>query len=585
MVCSKCGTECPDGTKFCTNCGAQMVVETAPAEEAKVEEVKTENAAEETKAEEVKQEEVKQEEVKQEEAKTEAPAEQPKKEEAKSEDSKEEKPKKEKKPFPAKKVLVPLVALVAAIVVICVLCGVIKKISGKKYAFRPSKKQILGLTTYEDQLYVFMGDGSSKKLNVEKGKKNQVLSSDASAIAFDSADEVLYVFANGKLISTEYDKVTDVTFAPHGNMLAFLTETKSGKGNLVVFDVAKKKAYEVDEDVKSGSVVFSPDGKTFAYIGDYEASDDFKGYYCKVGGKSKSIGKEKVIVAIANKAKRMYYTEDDKLYFKKGKKEGQKLAKEITSTNIFVNYSLSQIIYNKDGDAYFSENGSEPQKVCERVVSVVQPCDRATASFKASKVTVQYTFAKKLKNMLLVNGEAGLYVLSSYKDRAKKVASSVSSVIMSENGKKLVYVSDSDNIVSMTDFTKGDNGKKKTLVKEAECVRLLACDDLKYVWYVNKDEELYYIKGSKAKRVADDVSYKSNLLTLSKDGKYAYFVIDDEDLYVSKKGSKKSKIFTKDEILLSVADVNIAMVTQDDTAYMYKLTRKNAKETFKLAVD
>lgn len=127
MFCSNCGKELPDGTKFCSACGAPMAKAEDVKEEAKTEEVK----AEETKAEEVKAEEAKAEETKAEEPKVEeAKAEEPKAEEVKAEETKAEEPKveeakaevvttaepKAKKSFKVPAIILGCVAAVAVII-------------------------------------------------------------------------------------------------------------------------------------------------------------------------------------------------------------------------------------------------------------------------------------------------------------------------------------------------------------------------------------------------------------------------------------------------------------------------------------
>lgn len=562
MICSKCGQECPDGTKFCTNCGAELKAEevktAAPAEEAKAE-----APAEEVKAapvEEVKKEEVKKDEAKKEEVKAAEP------------EKKADKPAGEKKPFPVKKLVTVAVALVALVLIFVLVKAIV---GGGAGYLTYSKKGTGSIVKYDDNAYAMTMSGSFKDLKTDITGE-AVYSADHSVAAFLNGDKELCVLKNGKLIETGFDDVTGVSVSAKGNSVAFFTNVKDGVGTLVVYDVNKKKDKEVTDDVYvSGGVVFSQDGKIVAYLADYESSTDFKGYYCTIGKKPVELGKEKRIVAIGNKAKYIYYQDDDRLYVKKGKKDGEKLASDISSTvYAFINADGSEFMFTYDDKTYITVKGKEKVKVCNTELDgMLLPQDAVCNYYKSGRVRVYEFGVKSFAKQVFLNGSDLYYVK---KLEATKVSGGIYDPVLSKDGKTIIYLSSSQEVCKMTDFAKG--GKKTTLSKDAEAVEFQTDLDCKKIYFVNKDDELYYIKGKKAKKVSDDAEN----FVLSPDGSYVYFVLDKEDLYCSKNGGKKSKMKSFENIdIVGNCYFAYCSVRDDDGISILRIDGKKLKEVFK----
>lgn len=563
MICSKCGRECPDGTKFCTNCGAELKAEevktAAPAEEAKAE-----APAEEVKAapvEEVKKEEVKKDEAKKEEVKAAEP------------EKKEEKPEGEKKKFSVKKLIPVAFALVALILVIVLVKALV---GGKAGYMTMAKKGVVKILKFDGNAYAMDMSGSFKDLKTDISG-NPVYSADHSVAVFMNGDKELCVLKNGKVIETGFDEVREIVVSAKGNSIAFFTNVKDGVGTLVVYDVNKKKEKEVADDVYvNGGVVFSQDGKTVAYLADYESRTDFKGYYCTIGKKPVELGKEKRIVAIANKAKYIYYQDDDRLYVKKGKKDGEKLASDISSTvDAFINADGSEFMFSYDGKTFITVKGKEKTKVCNTGLDgILLPQDFTCNYYSSGNVDVYEYGVKTFAKQIYVKGSDLYY---AKKTEADKISGSFYRPVLSKDGKTVIYLSSTEEICKLTDFAKG--GKKTTLVKDADVVDFQTDIDCKKIYFVNDDDELCFLKGKKAKKVSDEVDEYA----LSTDGSYVYFVVDEEDLYYSKNGGKRSKMKSAETISVigNCYFVVCQMSDDDDNISFSRLDGKKPKEVFK----
>lgn len=552
MKCSKCGQEYTEGTKFCEHCGADLTISAtteAPAAEVKPEEVKTE--------------EVKNEEVKAEPKKEEAPAAEPKKENA----VESAKPK-----MDLKKILVPVAAIAAILVVICLLGSLM---GGKAKYPTYNKNTIVSMQAENDTLYALNVNGEFKDLKVEK-KGSVYYSGDRSTAAFLDDSEELVIYRNGKVIATGLDDVKSIVVSNDGSTVAYLSEVKNGNGTLYLYDTKSKKAKEVTDDARTGTIVLSPNGKTVAFVGDYDGDDDFKGYYSVNGKKPVEVGKEKRVFAIADKAAYVYYKDGDRIYVQKGKKDGEKLATDISSFRAFFNADMSQIMFTSDGKTYISEKAKEKVKVSGEVAySMVLPQDHVVGSYNAANGTISLTGLKSFAKQLVYMGNDVYYVKPNFE--SVKVASGVSQCALSKNGKTLLVLGNKKDVIEITDFAKG--GKKKDLTGDGDVEEFATDLSCKKIYVVNEDDELLLVKSNKkTKKISDDVTSYA----ISKDGSTCYFVVEGETLYFSKNGGKKTKVKEADRIsCVHFVEVVEAVVRDDDTTIYYTLNGKKMKEVFK----
>lgn len=554
MKCSKCGQEFPEGTRFCENCGTELIAEVQPAEEVQ----QAEDKAADTPAvvaapveEAVPVAEVKKEEVK-----------------------KESRPENGEKPEKGgKKLLLPIAAVVVLLLLLVSVFG------GKKSGYRSfDKNTIVQMFEEDDAVYVLTADGTIKELKVD-GCNSEIYSADRSTVAFLDDDDELMIYKNGKLISTGIDDVESICVSAYGDTVAYLSDVKNGDGTLYLYDVKKKKEKEIEEDVHRGTIVLSPNGKTVAFVGDYEDSEDFKGYYSVGGRKSVEVGKEKQVFAIADKAAYIYYKDGDRLYAKKGKKDGEKLATGVGSFTAYFNADMTQMLYSSDGKMYITNKAKEKVKVCgDEVYGMVLPQDAISGSYSTARGTINLTFVKSFAKQLVYAGYFGgdiYYIKPNFE--SVKTASNVIQYALAKNGKKMYMIGSKQELIAITDFAKG--GKKKEMTNEGDLTAFVTDVNLKKVYVMNEDDELMFVKsGKKTKKVADDVTG----CALSKDGATCYFVVEDETLYYSKNAGKKVKIKEEDNIeCIGLNGVVLVSIYDGDEHIISSVNGKKLKELHK----
>ena len=573
MICSKCGQEFDDGVKFCTNCGAELSEQEAPETTVPetVDAVEETTVPAETSVEEVTPEnEVVVENVKEDEKK-----------------GKPEKGDSGKKMSGIVKIGAALAGAVILILIIVALC------SGKKEYVELSKKSVVQVVNNNDVICARLANGEMIVLDNDS-ISSTCFSLDRTTVSFMNSDDELAILSDGKLKTTGIDDVRNVKISNEGNTLIYYSDYEAasyqnaygyydsiGVGTLHLYYVKSGKDIEIADDVVIGSAVLSPNGETVAYVSDYDAPDDFKGYYSVNGKKPVEFGKEKRIFAIADKGAYVYYADDDRIYVQKKKKDAEKLASDMRGTDVFLNADCTEMLYTSDGKTYVTQKAGEKKKVSgERLSSILLNNTAVVAqdsiSAEQGQITVTYTGVDTFKEKLFYSSGAVeiLYIKDDFE--TEKVASRAWEYAVADSGESLVYIS-GDDIVKVTGFAKG--GVRTELSDDAEVCELYADGDLKYIYYVNDDEELYCISGKKAKKIADDVTS----VTVSADGERCYYVVDNEKLCYSKKAGKGKEIYSGDDVKITCSSnygFDYVRVRDGEDVEIFLMDGKNMKSIY-----
>lgn len=589
MICSKCGQECADGLKFCTNCGEELV----EAEVVETTEVVTGTVID-GKAEVLAEAKVTTEVAIIEEAKEKAEPEKKKKKEkvAKAESD-------EKKAFGKGKLALVCVAILLLIFIPAVL------MSGDDTYMKRSEDAIQGITEDDDTYFVRFTDGKSMKLD-DSLVKSEVYSMDRSAVCYFNEDNELVIIKNREVIRTGIDDAYGVRISNEGETIAYFSDYElasyedalyGGLGSIAVgtlnlYYIKNGETLEIAEEAVIGSAVLSPNGETVAYVAEYDATDDFKGFYSVKGKEPVEVGKEKRVFAIADKGAYVYYADGDRIYAQKKNKEEEKLASDLYGVSVFMNADHTEMLFWSDEKTYATVKAGEKKKVAgEKLNYVILENDAVTDTIYLSteqrgNITVNYTGVDTFKEKLYYSNYNSEIFYMLKKFETEKIASGVSDYAVSEDGESIVYIYGSD-LIKATNFEKG--GEKDKLANNAQAYRLFADGDLKHIYFLNWDDELCYFSGKKGKRLADDVT----TVAVSEDGTYCYYVVEGEELCYSKKGGKEKELLTVDdgyaECLFEMDDLDdgeifpeqvFIKVKEDDTVTFYLMDGKKMKEFY-----
>ncbi len=582
MICSKCGKEFTDDVRFCTNCGTELkAAEAAVAaeEEAVVSaETEQETVAEETET--VTEPAETAENNTPEETSAEvtevAVAETVETEVVTGEVTDGKKKKAKVKKEDGKGSGKTKIALALVAIFLCIFIPVALS-SGEEEYIALSDKAVMDIYSGEEGFFAYFADG--KKLVLDDVLfSNASASQDKKVYCYTNEDGEVVAIRNGKILNTGIEDAKGVKVSVNGETLIYFTDCEYQNGvevgTLHLYYIKKDKDVTVAEEVLVNSAVLSPNGETVAYVGDYDAVDDFKGYYSVKGKKEVEVGKEKRVFAIADKGAYVYYMDDDRLYVQKKKKEAEKLASDLYGTSVLMNADCTEMLFVNDYKTYVTVKGGEKQKVAgEEFESILLNNDALIANdfirFIRGSVSVTYTGVENLKEHLYyTDDDAIVYLMDNYE--TERIASNAGEYVIADDCESLVYV-DGFSVVKVTDFAKG--GVKTVLNTDEEARYVYTDGDLKNVYFLNYDKELYYIKGKKVKKIADDVTSA----TMSADGKYCYYVVENEEFYCSKKGGKGKELFGDDDAKITCESdygISIVKISLDDQVEVNRLDGK-----------
>ncbi len=577
MICSKCGQECADDMLFCTNCGEKIAKE-APNEPVEKVEEKAE-VVQETATETVKAEN---------------------KKAGKKQENGEEGKKKSKKGIIA-------LALVAILLIIFVPKAL--KLFDNSY-MKYSDKSIIDVVESDGDFYVCYRNGDRVKLD-EEPEGGWKMSMDGSVVVYKNDNEELIIFKDGKEFETGIDEVKGYIVSSYGDTVAYFTDYEMAEfkipyeewygetyyntyhkevGTLNLYDIKKKKNTEIADEVCTDSVVLSPDGKTVAYVAEYEVNEDeveeFTGFYSVNGKDSEELGDDKKVFAISNKAKYIYYFDEDRICVHT-KGDDVKLASDIDSTSVMLNEDYSEMMYvNKKGKTYITVKGGKEKKVADAPLSHVYLKDDAVQGYYSVSTGVDYnnigvrrTCVDTLKERVFYSSAKSqvYYVMKNFE--SERIASdvySMSDCIVADDGESLVYL-DGTKVMMVTKFTKG--GEKEKLEKVSKAESIFANGDLSMIYVLDEKGDLHYVKKNKETEVAEDVYWAE----FSPDGKYLYFVEDEENLCYTKNGKKVKEIFSAKDGTLDVDNYNgvifVSNYDEEETT-LYSVKGKKVKELY-----
>ena len=459
--------------------------------------------------------------------------------------------KKEKKPM--KLVLIAL-AIVAVIAIVAVV--VVMAMSGVFSPKKPSPKPYLLVRGEEESLIYY---GSEDPTEIKGELANYRYSSDGKimAMTIDVDDENLgdLILCTGKDTIEVADEVYGFTLSDNGQKLAYYTDydDKKQTAKLNVFDLSSRKSTEIAEDILAeAGVVFSPDGKTIGYIGDLKMKDDkldsFMGFVSKNGEKSVEIGKNRLIMAVADNAAYVYSAEVNRdatdgegdLYVKKGEKE-EKLGKANMSAPIYFNQNCSEILFTRSGSTYISVDGADKEKIAGDVLDSIVFPQNTSISYSFFEAYAIVASVPTLKDQIILLDEDG-DVSVSYLNSKLEVEeidslegdSYLHDVSVSADGKSLVFIDDSGAAQIYRNF-RNLNEKPVEMDPGKDLISILPSKDFSKFYLLDEDNTLYLqTSGGEPIDVFEDVD--ENSMTFSPDERRLYFTADsktDDKSYLS----------------------------------------------------
>lgn len=423
-------------------------------------------------------------------------------------------------PLPPKKLLAIGGCAIAAVIAAIVLISI----------FKPSK-----YTKTKNGTFIYSLDGetvfiSSKGDRAAFDGSNRNLSSsiDGASAAFAIADEdmqeyTLYYSDGGAPKKVADGENIRFSIAASGKAVAYATwdDGDDSYAESTLYIYSGGKSAKIAGGASAYSFCISPDGKTVAYIGNYDDEDrDFTAYIWN--GKSSEAGKNKTPAAVSDGGKYFYYrNRDGVLFAQKGTRDDTKQRLGNGEAQAF-NRDLSQVIFDHDGKAYISVKGGERQGLSGRFYNFVAPANTGVAVNDSAVIFGVSSFA----DTFYVSGSNNMNASTNIvritgKYGTETVARSIDGgAFLADGGKTLFYIKNND-AYKINGMRSGADG-----VKLADDVdSLVVAPGGGAIYYIDEDGELFYQKGTgKPKSLGDAESMSYGLF----EEKTLYFIEDGE---------------------------------------------------------
>ena len=378
-------------------------------------------------------------------------------------------------------------------------------------------------TLYADNSELVLFDGGKSYSVTDELYNSKAKLSDSGAVVYIS-DGSLYIYPGAGSKSREIAELDDQSKCDFAI---------SPDGGMVVFS-----EYKIEDGSRKYKYLNAWNGKKVI-----ELDDKFAPYYVSNGGK--------LICGVDINSKFTYL---------KNMKPGSSEKLKVCSSIYPVSDDHSKIMYVSDGNTYYFDAGlSDSIKVSSRSFSILKPSGSGS-------------YPKNL-NSFYATSNGGIYHYVRTKDSydSEKIASSASNVILSADGRTIIY-RHNDEIIRIP---VSNPDKETTVAEDVNEFSAFRCDPtLKHVYFIDDDGELRYA-AKKSKKIGSDVtSFVVN------DKGLCVYLTDDETLFYSSRGGNKVKITgVSDVISLGMLD-NIFYVLTDDALYV-----STDGKSFKKSVD
>lgn len=463
---------------------------------------------------------------------------------------------------------------VGAMVALIVLILVIKGCAGSKGNWTTyDKSVIMKIEMINDKITLITSDGKMIDGPDEDRIGSCYYSADRTSGVCVLGDTLYAV--NVKSFTKIDEDVRVASLSLDGTGVAYISDNE-----LYLYNISKKSKSDkiTDELYSTDYVVLSPDGDSLAYI------DEDRRCHLVINGKEKDDTiKEAYPIALANSGKYFYYVKDSKFYVMPKDKDAEKLGEDISVVTF--NEDLTQAVYSYNGKTYFCEKG---KKADENISSkgsatIVAPKNAIYAYYKQA----YYCFTADLgEQVYSINGD--VYYVNS-KMSADRIVSDPRRGYISENGKSLVYIKNG-RLYRMDKISSNATSEELATSMDFYVSNVYASDDLKDIYVVTDDDELYYINSrEKATKLYDD---KFKNVCVMDD--ILYFIGDYGNstgtgyLFCSDGGSKPKKIVSTDDVnnlygisayIDNATNQAVLFFTQEDTVNTITGT-KNPKKLY-----
>ena len=489
------------------------------------------------------------------------------------------------KPFVQKNKLWIAGGACLAILLITVLVIVSACNSGNGYT--PFEHAISAMLSEDGEVLIRYDNKKVIKTGIESESiSNKQVSIDGNVLTFLTSEDELVV-VKGKKATVVAEGVVRYVLSVSGKGVGYVTKNEDGEATLKLHKVGSKKSVTVLEDYDNSAFDLSPDGKSVAYFKYDEEKDESDLMYFNGSKHTKITSSDVELIGLSNKGKYIYvtaYDEENKennLYSYNTKGNKQKLGSCLDIAFAF-NEDHTQILFydgsvdwesGVEAKTYVSAKGKEAKRLSSSLARPLIP----ESSYTYSLGDVGTMPTDDLYNKTYTcykDGQINVWLLKKNADKSNKLVSNVGDGLKLDESAKYLYYINKDEDLKVLKISHGDRASDKAKLIAEDVENFVVTSDRDKVYYISEDA-LYCVNGKNGKSkktiANEDVGYK--LVLNQKD--ICYYEVDG-DVYASSNGSKGSPVVAEAESL-NVTPNGIVYIQTEDAMYATKTAKKPAK--------
>ena len=389
----------------------------------------------------------------------------------------------------------------------------------------------LAIFAGDEEVAVVYANGSTVKIEGEYYRNSSAISMNGKKAAFlvdrdyDSRTGTLY-YINGKIPIKVADDVHDFKLADSGDGLIYWQnhDERYNIADLLIFNGDSSALIHVDAvfwGYASDCAVISPDGRTVFYTADLN-DDETSTFISTNGGVGEEFHADVTPIAIADKAKHIYYVNKDGRFVVQNGIDANsdtRLSSEGAGYGFFLNKDYSQIVVNTGDAARISIGGEDTLRISPQMISeFVIPCG---AQSKYDDHTGGYIYGfDDFKNKVFQTHDTGLYLIDKNYERGGRFTAHAQYVTMSSDEKRLFFM-DSGRLRTVSATNTDSN-----VITLSGSARNYAVGSGGYVYYVDSRNNLVRKKAAEdAEEVIVSENVYNDSLTSSSNGT-VFFLTD-----------------------------------------------------------
>ena len=391
----------------------------------------------------------------------------------------------------------------------------------------------------------FITDSRGNAFNVNSWLNRSATSLDATRFAYLTDEGDLYFIHNGNRQRVARD-VSNFVMSLDGSAVVYVTDTDDDDlGTLVLWQARNGSTRVVETSVVHYQISISPDGRTvgFAVL---DRNDDVEGFFSVNGRTAESLGRNRIPMVISNSGRFVYYFNESNQQFRVSHRgDSVRLADSDNLFGLWFNRDLTEVMFVADGTTFISERGRERQRISNNHLVPALPEFIQTSGMNVFGVRSFRNIIAESRSDSNMWGWSSTYDLV-YIDgsfETNRIARNVIQHEVSRDGGTVVYLNSQGRLTKLTNVSRTEPTTFEFSTRD-EIEEFVMTADGSQIYFINDFNDLYFIRGTNSPtRVRQDVY----TIVMSPNSDTLFFIADIDrngigELFTTRRGATATRV-------------------------------------------